>query len=103
MKGKLKNIILWTITAVIAIAASVYGISNFVNVSAEEQIEGKELIDHHNGTYTLSLSVTGRSEKKVNRAKVIVVVDSSGSMTTNTGTTEVTYTATSKWRIRGTS
>ena len=40
MKGKIKKVILWSITAIIAISASIYGINNYVNVKAEETIEG---------------------------------------------------------------
>ncbi len=84
MKGKLKNIILWSITAIIAISASIFGISNYTNVRADELIDGKELKDNGDGTYELSLSVTGESEKKVNKANVVVVLDISGSMNSAT-------------------
>ena len=80
MKGKFKKIILWSITAIMAISASIYGIGSYANVRAEETIDGKELIENADGTYTLSLSVTGASEKRVNKANVVVVLDISGSM-----------------------
>ena len=41
----------------------------------------KSLTDNHDGTYTLSLDVVGDSEKKPNNINVIVIVDTSGSMT----------------------
>ena len=33
MKGKFKKIILWSITAIMAISASIYGIGSYANVS----------------------------------------------------------------------
>ena len=90
MKGKLKNIILWSITAIIAITASVYGISNLVNVSAEEQIDGKELFDNHDGTYRLELSAIGDADpitETVANVNVLIVYDRSSSMTSNRVTT----------------
>lgn len=86
MKGKVKNIILWTITAIIAIVANIYGISNFVNVSAEEQIEGKELFDNHDGTYRLELTAMGDADpinETVANVNVLIVYDRSSSMTSN--------------------
>lgn len=41
----------------------------------------KNITDNHDGTYTLSLDVVGDSEKKPNNVNVIVIVDTSGSMT----------------------
>ena len=84
MKGKVKNIILWTITAIIAISASIYGISNYVSVNADETIDGKELIDNHDGTYRLELSVTGSAEpitETIANVNVLIVYDRSSSMT----------------------
>ena len=46
------------------------------------------------GTYKISLNVTGDAEKKAQKANVIVVFDSSSSMNTSTGNTETTYTPT---------
>ena len=43
----------------------------------------KMLINNNDGTYKLSLSVTGDSEKKFTKANVIVIMDVSGSMNTN--------------------
>ena len=76
MKGKVKKVILWSITTIIAFSASMFGI----NVRADELIDGKVLKENGDGTYELSLSVTGQSEKKVNKANVVVILDISGSM-----------------------
>ena len=40
----------------------------------------KTIHDNENGTYTLSLDVTGDSEKKPAKVNIIVIVDRSGSM-----------------------
>ena len=42
----------------------------------------KNIIDNHDGTYTISLDIVGDSEKQPNNVNVIVVFDRSGSMTT---------------------
>lgn len=42
----------------------------------------KNLTDNQDGTYTLSLDIVGESEKKPNNVNVIVIMDTSGSMTT---------------------
>ena len=54
----------------------------------------KDLTDNGDGTYTLELTVTGESEKVYNNVNVIIILDTSGSMDSNSGTTEVTYTPT---------
>nr|MBQ4454067.1 VWA domain-containing protein [Clostridia bacterium] len=54
----------------------------------------KTLTVNNDGTYTIALSVTGDSEKEPNKANVIVVFDTSSSMNTATGNTEITYTPT---------
>lgn len=41
----------------------------------------KNLTDNQDGTYTLSLDIVGESEKKPNNVNVIVIMDTSGSMT----------------------
>ncbi len=46
----------------------------------------KILTDNEDGTYKLSLNVTGESEKKVTKANVIVVFDTSSSMNSYTNT-----------------
>jgi pilin isopeptide linkage protein len=43
----------------------------------------KTLADNGDGTYTISLDVVGESEKKPNNVNVVVVFDTSGSMTTS--------------------
>lgn len=42
----------------------------------------KRITDNQDGTYTISLDITGESEKKPNNVNVIVIMDTSGSMTT---------------------
>ena len=54
----------------------------------------KNLKVNDDGTYTLSLSVTGEAEKQPSKANVIVVFDTSSSMNERTGNQEVTYTPT---------
>ncbi|MBQ2309981.1 MAG: hypothetical protein II186_04965, partial [Erysipelotrichales bacterium] len=51
----------------------------------DEPAHSKSLIDNHDGTYTLALSVTGDSEKNPPKTYVIVILDTSGSMEGNTG------------------
>lgn len=85
MKGKLRKIILWSITAIIALTASLFNTKAYA-----EEIEGKVLRENGDGTYELSLSVTGQSEKKVNKANVVVILDVSGSMDYGTSYTENT-------------
>ena len=60
------------------------------DVPAHEKI----LQANDDGTYTIALTVTGDAEKKPTKANVIVVFDTSSSMNTATGNTEVTYTPT---------
>ena len=54
----------------------------------------KGLTTNNDGTYELSLDVTGRAIKKVNKANVIVIVDTSSSMNTRSGSSSVSYTPT---------
>ncbi len=54
----------------------------------------KTLTVNPDGTYTIALNVKGDSEKQPSKANVIVVFDTSSSMNTATGNTEVTYTPT---------
>ncbi len=66
----------------------------------------KNLYDNGDGTYTLSLSVTGEAASstttQVSKANVILVVDTSNSMNNSSGSTsEITYTeftGTPNWR-----
>ena len=46
----------------------------------------KNIEDKHDGTYQLSLSVKGEAEKKVPKTNIIVIVDRSGSMDSQSGT-----------------
>ena len=52
----------------------------------------KTVTPNGDGTYKISLDVTGEAEKKAQKANVIVVFDTSSSMNRDTGNTEVTYT-----------
>ena len=52
----------------------------------------KGLTENGDGTYKLSLDVTGDAEKKQQKVNVIVIVDRSGSMDDDSGTSTVTYT-----------
>ena len=54
----------------------------------------KVLKVNDDGTFTIALNVTGDSEKQIQKVNVIVIVDRSGSMGTDAGTGEVTYTPT---------
>ena len=54
----------------------------------------KKLTNNKDGTYTISLTVTGDSEKKAQKVNVIVIVDRSGSMGDDSGNATVTYTPT---------
>ena len=54
----------------------------------------KTVKNNGDGTYTVSLDITGDAEKQPSKANVIVVFDTSSSMNTSTGNTEVTYTPT---------
>ena len=42
----------------------------------------KRIQDNQDGTYTIMLDIVGESEKKPNNINVIVIMDTSGSMTT---------------------
>ena len=52
----------------------------------------KMLQNNGDGTYKLALNVTGEAEKIPQKANVTVVFDTSSSMNTSTGNSEVTYT-----------
>ena len=62
------------------------------NNVAAEPVRSKTIKKLDDGTYQLSLSVTGDAIKKQNHVNVIVIVDRSGSMNDSSGITEVTYT-----------
>ena len=51
----------------------------------------KTITNNNDGTYKLSLNVTGDSEKKPQHANVIIIMDTSSSMTKATGNSSVSY------------
>ncbi len=55
-------------------------------------IRSKSLKENGDGTYVISLDVTGDSEKVVNKANVIIIMDTSNSMSSNTTTSRIEYT-----------
>ena len=67
--------------------------------AGDEPDHSKVVTADKDGGYTIALDVTGDSEKAVTKVNVVVVLDSSGSMTTNTGNTEVTYNPTNQNRV----
>ncbi len=93
--GRLLNAITFMCISLICVIGLGYGLKasgvtgeNFVtklltkegNTAAAEPARSKSVEDLHDGTYQLSLSVTGDSVKKVGKANVVVVLDISGSM-----------------------
>ena len=88
---------LWTwALALVATFALVLGLSTVAYAAAGEVPDHEKILTQNDdGTYTIALNVTGDSEKKPNHVNVIVIFDTSSSMNTNTGNTEVTYTPTS--------
>ena len=58
----------------------------------EKNITPNKIGNQEDGTYKLSLTVTGEAEKKPQKANIIVVFDTSSSMNRSTNNTEVTYT-----------
>ena len=61
--------------------------SQFAAAAAgQEPPHTKHITDNQDGTYTLSLDVVGDSEKKIQKVNVIVIVDRSNSMDTQSGT-----------------
>ena len=80
------------VTIIIGIfAISPFKISNImtnskkVNAAGDIPAHEKTRTSNNDGTYKISLSVTGDVTKKPNKANVIVILDSSGSMNTRTG------------------
>ena len=69
--------------------------TDLVDPTADVPNHDKTLTDNEDGTYTLSLTVEGETERIVNKVNVIVILDVSGSMDDNTGNGETTYTPTS--------
>ena len=70
------------------------GTQYIIKVTDPTPDHSKVLIVNGDGTYSISLDVTGDADKKVNKINVIVIVDRSGSMGENSGTASVTYTET---------
>ena len=82
------------VTIIIGIfAISPFKISNImtnskkVNAAGDIPAHEKTRTSNNDGTYKISLSVTGDVTKKPNKANVIVILDSSGSMNNRTGGT----------------
>ena len=61
--------------------------SKKVNAAGDIPAHEKTRTSNNDGTYKISLSVTGDVTKKPNKANVIVILDSSGSMNNRTGGT----------------
>lgn len=85
-KGSLRKRLVAAVLCVVAAIGFGGGYSIFASAANEETVEApahsKTLTDNHDGTYTLSLSVTGAASSKTesNKADVVVVFDLSGSM-----------------------
>ena len=64
-----------------------------VNVLNKNKVDhSKNLIDNEDGTYKLSLDVIGENEKlPAKKANVVIIFDTSGSMSNNTGTGRTIY------------
>ncbi len=79
------KIIVWALSLLAAVAVVVGGISIARGAAGQVPAHNKEIQDNGDGTYTLSLDVTGESERNVQKVNVIVIVDRSGSMGERTG------------------
>ena len=95
-KGPLKCLL-----AVVLIIAAILGFANSKSIvsyakqffaAGDEPAHTKTIKENGDGTYKLSLDVTGDAEKKAQKANVIIVFDTSSSMNKDSGTDEVTYT-----------
>ena len=75
---------LWTwALALVATFAVVLGLSTVAMAAAgDTPPHTKNITDNQDGTYTISLDIVGESEKKPNNVNVIVIMDTSGSMST---------------------
>jgi len=81
MRGKAK---LWAwAVSVLSALVLVLGLSGTAYAAVGDDVpdHAKTITDNGDGTYTLSLSVTGDAERQPNNVNVIVVFDRSGSMT----------------------
>ena len=85
----------WVVALVAALAVVVGGIGVAFAAVGDTPPHAKTIKDNKDGTYTVALNVKGDAEKKPSKANVIVIFDTSSSMNTSTGNTEVTYTPTS--------
>ena len=71
----------WVVALVAALAVVVGSIGVAFAALGDVPPHTKNLRNNQDGTYTLSLDVVGDSEKKPNNVNVIVIFDTSGSMT----------------------
>ena len=74
------------LVAVFAVIATVLGIAGYVSVNAGSAPEHhKRIFDNGNGTYKISLDVTGEADTTSTDAKanILIIYDVSGSMTAN--------------------
>ena len=76
----------WVVALVAALAVVVGGIGVAFAAAGDIPDHEKTIKDNEDGTYTVSLTVTGESEKKTPKVNVIVIVDRSGSMNSQSGT-----------------
>ena len=87
--------ILWAILSMFVVVGGAIGINSLNTVRAEGiPAHEKTIRDNHDGTYTLSLNVTGESEpseEPTSKANVIIVLDKSGSMAEPVSTNGATY------------
>ena len=83
-----------TVLAAFSLAMGMTGVRSAYAAAGDIPDHDKLIEDNKDGTYTLSLDVLGESEKKPNNVNVTVIFDTSSSMNTRTGNTEVTYTET---------
>ena len=78
---KLSKIFVSVLFAILSIAGGLYGIGNYMQARAAGAPSVlKKVVPNGDGTYTISLDVKGDAEKNYNKANVIVILDSSGSM-----------------------
>ena len=84
---KLSKKLIGVLFAILSIVGGVYGIGNYMQARAAGAPSVLKKVTYNgDGTYQISLDVKGDSEKNYNKANVIVVLDSSGSMDEGTGT-----------------
>jgi pilin isopeptide linkage protein/uncharacterized repeat protein (TIGR01451 family) len=76
-----RKIVALALSLLATVAVLFGGISLAIGAAGDTPTHTKNLTDNQDGTYTLSLDVVGDSEKKPNNINVVVIVDTSGSMT----------------------